>query len=59
MAESAERVVVLADHSKLGNVSRVQMCSCDKIVILITDRKATQADVAELTAAGVGESIRA
>ncbi|OWT57441.1 DeoR/GlpR family DNA-binding transcription regulator [Candidimonas nitroreducens] len=58
MCENAERVVVLADHSKLGNFSRIQVCACDRISTLITDKKAPQACTAQLMEAGVGDIIR-
>lgn len=59
MADNAERLVVLADHSKLGHASRVQICGCDRIDTLITDRRAGQAALDELQAAGVAEVIKA
>lgn len=59
MAENATRLVVLADYSKLGNVSRVQICACDQIDTLITDQRAAQVELVELQRAGVAEVIKA
>lgn len=59
MIQRAERVVLLADHSKLGTTSRVQICKCDQIDVLITDRKASPKAVDELVAHGVSEAVRA
>lgn len=59
LAENAKRVVVLADHSKLGHTSRVHICGCELIDTLVTDRSATQACTDELKAAGLGQLILA
>lgn len=59
MGESAERLVVLADHSKLGGSSRVQICGCDQIDVLVTDRRASQSALDELKDAGVAQLIQA
>jgi len=59
MSECAERLVVLADGSKLGCKSRVQICDCESIHTLITDRKAKPADTDPLCAAGVRNLVRA
>lgn len=37
MIENAERVVILADHSKIGKRAMCHVCNLDKIDILITD----------------------
>ena len=37
MIESAERVVILADHSKIGKQAMCGVCDLDKIDVLITD----------------------
>lgn len=37
MATSAKRVFILADHSKIGQASRVSFCAVDRIDTLITD----------------------
>lgn len=57
MSECAERLVVLADSSKLGNKSRVQICGCDSIHTLVTNRKAKPADAEPLRTAGVRQLI--
>lgn len=59
MVDGAERVVALADHSKLCTASRIQICGCSEIDTLITDRKASKASTEALTSAGVRETIRA
>lgn len=59
MAENAARLVLLADHSKLGTTSRVQICGIERVDTLVTDRKAAPDRLAALTAAGVREVIRA
>lgn len=42
MANNAESVVILADHSKIGLISRVSYCSCERIDHLITDSRARE-----------------
>lgn len=42
MVENASRVVILADHSKLGQRSRMSYCPPERIDVLITNRKATE-----------------
>ena len=37
MIESAEKVVILADHSKIGKQAMCGVCNLDKIHVLITD----------------------
>jgi DeoR/GlpR family transcriptional regulator of sugar metabolism len=52
IAQSA-RVVILADHSKIGVSSRVSFCPADSIDILITDaRSEAQPGFADLRSAG-------
>jgi len=41
MVEQAEHVVILADHSKIGQSSRVSYAAPDKIDTLVTDAKAS------------------
>jgi DeoR family transcriptional regulator, fructose operon transcriptional repressor len=48
MATNAKRVFILADHSKIGQTSRVAYCGVDHVDTLITDQRA--ADNHELTA---------
>lgn len=40
MCRQSRHVVILADHSKLGQTSRVQFCEMERIDTLITDSKA-------------------
>ena len=40
MAEQAQQVVILADHSKLGQTSRVSYARCADIDIVVTDARA-------------------
>lgn len=38
MIEQADKIVILADHSKIGNRAMCQVCNLDKIDYLITDK---------------------
>jgi DeoR family transcriptional regulator of aga operon len=49
----AQRVVVVADSSKLGQVAFARICAVDEIDGLITDSDASPDEVAPLEAAGV------
>ena len=51
--QSAKRVVVVADGSKLGAVAFVRICEIEKIDILVTDRDAPEAELKKLREAGV------
>lgn len=52
-ARQADRTVILADHSKLGQSSRVSFCPLERIDRLITDTRAAKAPGhAELARAG-------
>ena len=55
--EAAERVVVLADHTKVGTDSMVQTVPADRIDMLITDEDADPAELAQMSAAGVDVRI--
>jgi DeoR family transcriptional regulator of aga operon len=57
LAARARRVVVVADASKLGRQAFARVCPVEQVSTLVTDRDATEEDVAPLTAAGV-EVIR-
>jgi DeoR family transcriptional regulator of aga operon len=50
----AQRVVVVADGSKLGHVAFARICAIDEIDGLITDAEADPDEAARLEAAGVG-----
>ncbi|CAG4887095.1 DeoR/GlpR family DNA-binding transcription regulator [Paraburkholderia saeva] len=43
MVNNADRVVILADYSKIGQRSRIAYCPVNRIDLLITNRKATEA----------------
>ncbi len=51
MCECADRVVILADYSKIGQCSRVTYCPTDTIDTLVTNRKAGDATLAAELAA--------
>ncbi|WP_321822587.1 MULTISPECIES: DeoR/GlpR family DNA-binding transcription regulator [unclassified Burkholderia] len=57
MIESSQKVVVLADSSKLGTTSRVQVCGCEQIDLLVTDPQATDAQLDALRGAGLAEVL--
>jgi DeoR/GlpR family transcriptional regulator of sugar metabolism len=42
MVGNADRVVILADYSKIGQRSRIAYCAADRIDLLITNRKASE-----------------
>jgi DeoR family transcriptional regulator, fructose operon transcriptional repressor len=58
MIANAARVAILADRSKLGVVSRVKLCPCEGIDILVVD-KGPHPLVGALRKAGIGEIIAA
>ena len=45
MVEQARETVILVDHTKLGNTSRVLFCETSKIDILVTDKNAAADDL--------------
>jgi len=54
MIESCERVVVLADHSKIGRQAMCQVCPLEKVSLLITDRHPdSEAKLKELEGLGL------
>ena len=53
MIQSAERVVVLADHSKIASTSRIQVCKCSRIDVLVTDRLTGSSKLADLRSHGL------
>lgn len=53
MAERADRVVVVADGSKVGRRAFARICATAEIDVLVTDGTADEADVAAFTEAGV------
>jgi DeoR/GlpR family transcriptional regulator of sugar metabolism len=52
-ARASQRVIAVADSSKLGRVAFGHVCDLDDIDILVTDAEADQRVVDELRAAGV------
>ena len=59
MSEHAEKIVVLADSSKLGLTSRVQYCPCERINTLVTDHGAAPEVISALERAGIGRVVTA
>lgn len=53
MANNAKKVVMLADHSKIGEVSRVQCSACADIDLLITGVAADSQKITNLQTAGL------
>ena len=53
LVEAAQRVVVVADHSKLGTVALAKIIPLSKADVLITDEKAPSEMLRELELAGV------
>ena len=51
--ESAKRVMVLADHTKIGVDSMVQTVPTDRIDTLVTDARADTQELERLAEAGV------
>lgn len=55
--DCAQQTIVVADHTKIGHVSFVQMGSIDQVDILVTDTGANPEAVEELREAGVNVMI--
>lgn len=55
MIKQAQKTVILADHSKLGEASRVQCCDCDQIDMLISGTSANQSLLDGFKDAGLNE----
>jgi DeoR family transcriptional regulator of aga operon len=53
MVEHAQRVIVVADGSKIGRVTLAQMARTNEIDVLVTDTTADPAELERLRAAGV------
>jgi DeoR family transcriptional regulator of aga operon len=53
MVRQAKRCIAVADHSKLGVVANWQICTSDKIEMLITDTGATEQMIAPFIAKGI------
>lgn len=59
MTEHAERVVILADYSKLGVQSRISYCPAERIDVLVTNQRASGEGTFEALKAGFKEVILA
>jgi DeoR/GlpR family transcriptional regulator of sugar metabolism len=57
MAQSADRVVILADHSKIGVVSRAMICPVDRIDVLVTDPKGRESTHYDALATRISEVV--
>ncbi len=57
MMQAAARTVVVADGSKIGQVGLVQVCSLDRVDVVVTDGSADPESVASLSAAGAHVEI--
>jgi DeoR/GlpR family transcriptional regulator of sugar metabolism len=55
--DAAQRVVVLADHTKVGIDSMVQTVPPERIDVLITDSEADAAELARMRSAGIDVRI--
>ncbi|MEU8308511.1 DeoR/GlpR family DNA-binding transcription regulator [Actinomadura sp. NPDC048955] len=53
MAERADRVVVVADGTKVGHRAFARICGTDEIDVLVTDGTAPESEIAAFTEAGV------
>lgn len=53
MLKAADKVIVLADHSKLGKTALSRICPIDAVDTLITDEKASPELISQLEAAGI------
>lgn len=53
MLHSADRIVVLADHTKLGNVASAFVSDIGSVDLLITDNRADETVLRDLRAAGL------
>lgn len=59
MIDRASRVIILADHAKIGAMSRVRMCGCDEIDVLVSDRDAPSDEIEKLRRKGIDEILLA
>jgi DeoR family transcriptional regulator, aga operon transcriptional repressor len=53
MATRAEQVMIVADHSKLGQRAFARMCTVDEIDVIVTDRDAPAESLAPFTERGI------
>ena len=59
MLEHARQRILLADRSKLGQTSRMQICAASAVDVLVTDAAASDAIVRQLEAGGVKRVLHA
>jgi DeoR family fructose operon transcriptional repressor len=59
MIDRASRLIILADHAKIGGMSRVRMCVCEEIDVLVTDRAAPSDEIEKLRRKGIDEILLA
>ncbi len=57
MIDAARRVVVVADHAKIGHVGSARIASLDAVEMLVTDSGAPGADIQRLEAAGLRVAV--
>ncbi|MDO9353412.1 MAG: hypothetical protein Q7T55_06940, partial [Solirubrobacteraceae bacterium] len=57
MARQARRTAILADHSKLGVLSRVGFCSVEDIDVLVVDHQANKQPALAALRGRVGEIL--
>ena len=53
MRQNAEKVIVVADHTKFGKLSFVRTLACSEIDMLVTDEPLDKGDEETLEKAGV------
>ena len=53
MLHNAEKVMLLADHSKLGRKALVRMCDVSDVDILVTNKEASESELQAIRALGV------
>ena len=53
MLSGAQKVLILADHSKIGHVGFARVCPCDSRITLVTDKADNEASLKELEQYGI------
>jgi DeoR/GlpR family transcriptional regulator of sugar metabolism len=53
MATRADRVMIVADNSKLGRRAFARVCAADEIDTIVTDREATDTFLAGFSERGI------
>ena len=59
MIERAAKLILLADHLKIGKTSRMRLCACDEVDVLVTDHGADPTEVEAMKNNGIGEILLA